>query len=180
MADFGVTETLLAISAATAAVGTGVSVAGQMQAGAAQKAAADYNAQVDRIKAQAQLNAAQADALQVQQQTRKKMGEAAAAFAAGGVDITGTPLMVLNDQAVQGELTRQLTLYKGQVAADALDQQAGADTYAGNVAAAAGDVKAGSTLLTGTSQIFGPSGSGNALITDLTKPSTSAGKSPAS
>lgn len=176
-----------------------VGAVGAIQAGQSQKAWSDYNAQVAQVRAQeAQMQAealaqqtqaqAQRQAQQSQDQaraqaaiqdqaTRRQLGEAAAAYAAAGVDGGGTPLAVMSDLATQGELSRRLLLYKGDVDAQnatyagqvnaqnllyngavtssGLNEQATIDRAQGAAAAAAGYTKAGTTLLTGASSFFG-------------------------
>lgn len=143
------TTGLAALSAATTVIGTGVSALGAMQQGNAQKAAADYNAKVERVQAQNVQNQAQAQAQQQDQANRRRMGEAAAAYGAAGVDMEGSPLSVMMDLGAQGELSKRLILYKGTVDAQSAMAQAGIDTATGQNAATAGLTKAGGTLLTG-------------------------------
>lgn len=140
------------------AVGSAVSAVGSYQAGQEQAAADKYNSQVATVKSQQDTLDAQATAAQQAQQTKQQVAEQASAFAAGGVDMSGTPLSVMLSTATQGELQRQLTLWQGGTQATADKQQAALDTASGAAAASAGTTKAGSTLLTGATTLLGPSG----------------------
>ncbi len=122
--------------AALAIAGTVVSALGQYQAGKAQEAAYKYNAAAD-------LAASQAQASQVEQETKRRLGAANAAFAAGGVTPEGSPTAVASDLATQGELAKQLTLYRGQTAANE-------QTFYARQASRAATIGAFSTLLSGT------------------------------
>jgi len=137
------------IAVALSAIGTVTAVAGAAQAGDAQQAAEQYNAQVDAVKAQEAQNQAASQAAIDQQTTRRNIGQISAAYGAGGVDASGTPLSVMMDQTTQGEMQRQLDLYRGNTNSMSDLQQATLDTASGAAAASAGAIKAGSTLMTG-------------------------------
>src|SRR5258708_37958136 len=104
--------TLAAASLAMTAVGTGVAVMGQMQAGSAQKAQMDYKAAVDRNNAVLASRAA-ADARQrgdiaaTQSDIRGKqlIGRQRATLASnGGVVDQGSALDLTSDTAAQNKL----------------------------------------------------------------------------
>ncbi len=135
-----------------AAAGSAVSAFGAIQQGQQASAAASYNAQAESQRATQQLQASQSQAQIVDQQNREKLGEAASAFGAAGVDMSGTPLSVMSSLASKGELNKQLTLYQGKLGALASTNQAALDTAQGNAAASGSIIKAGSTLLTGPYQ----------------------------
>lgn len=122
----------------------------QQQQGQQQAAASGYNAEVERIAAQTQLDQAQAQAQIDQQNTTRRLGQMAADFGGAGVQIgQGSPLEVMRDQAIQGELTRQLTLYRGNVAATDSLNRANLDLFGGSQYAQAGQNASTGTLLTG-------------------------------
>src|SRR5260370_33942961 len=102
---------MAAAGAALAIAGTVVSALGQYQAGKAQEAAYKYNAAAD-------LSSSQAQASQVEQETKRRLGAANAAFAAGGVTPEGSPTAVASGLATQGELAKQRTLYRAHTPAD--------------------------------------------------------------
>ena len=128
---------MMGISAATAAAGA----VGAIAAGNAQANAAKFNAMMA-------MDQAKATAGRQEQDTRRKLAEARAAYGAANVDIQGTPLEVMSDLATQGALDVQTTLWKGQM-------QAGQDQYQGQQAQTAGYVQAGGSILTGASQMAG-------------------------
>lgn len=139
--------------------GTVVSAFGSMAAGNAQAAAYRYNQQSEYVKAQEQLDASRAQAQQVEQENRQKMGQIESAYAAAGVDSdTGTPLQVMHSSAIQGELSRQLTLYRGKIGAINDTNQGTLYGIDATNAANAGIAKAAGTLLTGGTTFLGPSG----------------------
>ena len=128
-----------------------MSAASSIKQGQATGAADSYNAEVQGLRAQEATNSSDAQAAVVGQQTTDKLGQAGAAFGAGGVDMSGTPLEVMSSLANKGELNRRLTLYQGQVASIGdLNQQA-LDSAQGAAARSAATFAAGTTLLTGAS-----------------------------
>lgn len=156
-------ETAAAVASAASAVatvasvaGTAVSAIGSIQAGNQAKATADYNAQVESQRAQIAAQQSQNQAAIDETNSRRKMGEAASAYGAAGVDMSGTPLSVMSDLATQGELTRRLDIYKGQLNTTADQQQGALDTAGGAAQQSASYLQAGSTLLTGTAKAFSP------------------------
>ena len=141
--------------AAASAVGTAVSALGQVQSGEAAQATANYNAEVSQRNAAQAMQDAQATAAQQQEQNKQKIGEVVADYGASGVDPNSVSgLSVLWDQTRQGELARQLDLYRGQTQAAGYSSQAGLDTMSGAQAATAGALSAGSSLLTGASKTY--------------------------
>ena len=140
---FGAVSPLIGMAATNSAADA------QLAAGEAEARASEYNAQVSRQQAGTALQQSTAQAALVDQENRRKMGQVAAAYGASGVEMTGTPLEVMSDQATSGELNRQLTLYQGKVTANNLNQQATLDDYRAQVSRYSAGVKARSTVLTG-------------------------------
>ena len=190
-----ITAAMPAISSALSAGGTAATiqgttqaadaaVAGFNQAGAAALTTGEYNAGVQEARAQNALTAAAANAIQIKQQTTRKLGDIGAAFGAAGVE-GGTPLQVMQDSAIQGELTRQLMLYGGDVTAQAARQQGALDIFQGQstaqadairaaAASSAASIKNQCTLLTAAGSFFGPNGAGMSLLNGLSKSKTPA------
>lgn len=140
-------------------VASGISAIGSLQAGAAAESVAKYNAQVEEQRATEATGEAVAQEGQIAIQNRRQQAATVAAFGASGVDAnSGTPLSVMADQAMQGELSKQLTLYRGTTQAMADRQQGNLDIAQGNQAVTASYYKAGSTLLSGGAQVAGPNG----------------------
>lgn len=139
--------------AVAAVASSAVSASGSIMAGNSAKKAGDYNAQVMARRAQSELDAAQAEAMQIQQDAQRKMGDATAAFGASGVvTSSGTPLEVMADMAAQGELSKQLRLYQGKLAARADVEQGQLDIMQGKAAQSASQIQAAGSLLGGISK----------------------------
>lgn len=133
----------------------GMSALSSVAGGIQQQRAYSYNADLARAQAAQVTQESQAEAQQQEQQTKRTIGEQIAAAGASGVDATqGSPVNVVADQAQQGELSRQLLLYRGQVQSTALNNQAAADNFYGNQALVAGFGRGGSTLLTAGAQSY--------------------------
>ena len=118
---------------ATMAVATAVTAYGQYQAGKAQEAAYEADKQAQRIR---RLNATQR-----------------AAYAASGINLSGSALDVMEDSTTQGEMDRLAILYGGDVEAANARNEATLSRFQGKSAAAAGQSAAFGTLLGGASSI---------------------------
>jgi hypothetical protein len=133
-------------------VGTGLSAYSQYQAGAAQKEAYDYNAEIVQQKAAY-------DEAQARDRLRKLMSTQRALYAKAGVDLTsGSPLLVLAQTAAEGEeeaLNIRRTGYN----------EAQLQKYYGSQAKTAGTLGAGSTLLTGLGNLGLAYGAGKSGVT---------------
>lgn len=130
-------------------VGTVAGVAGAIQQGKAAKDAADYNAAVARNQAIAERQKAQFDADRDRDATRRLLSLQNAQFLASGVEVSGTPLLVMSDQAAQGELDAQAIIYGGTVRAQGFENEATMQTMRGKAAQTSSYFKAGGSLLTG-------------------------------
>jgi len=91
--------TLLAASVGTTAVGA---ISAQRSASTASK--------------QSKIDAA-ASAEKLRRQQARQIGQTRAAFGASGVQLTGTPLLVLQDQAAEAEENRRLVIHGGDIQA---------------------------------------------------------------
>lgn len=143
-----------------------MSAMGSIQAGQQASAIGSYNNAVEDQRAQIAKEQAGAQAAMDESNNRRKLGEAAAAYGAAGVDMTGTPLAVMSDQATQGELTRRLDLYRGNLTATSDIQQGQLDEAQGNAQKTASYFTAGSTLLSAAGKAassFYGGGAGTAL-----------------
>ena len=76
------------------------------------------------------------------------MGQAQAATGASSVQATGSPLSVMHDIASQGELSRRLTIWKGQQQATGALGQGAIDEATGEAQQKAAQISGVSTLLT--------------------------------
>lgn len=132
-----------AIAAAAAIASTVMSAVGQIQSGQAQKKMADYNARTAEDTARYQ-------AERQQDRVRRLMAGARVAVNKSGVTMSGSPLDVLSDSAVQAELDHQAILRQGTA-------QAAMDRYVGSMDESRGYLGAASALLSGASRSV-PSG----------------------
>lgn len=184
--------TLAVISLAATAIGTGVSFVGGVQTAAANKATAEYQAQVaknnETIAKQNADYARQAGQAEVEQQgmkTRAVIGQEAAAQGASGIDLTtGSPEEVRRSTQEIGQFDDMNIVQRAEMRArgfdiEAMNQGASARLYTqqGRNASTAGMYAGFSSLLTGGSSFsdkwlkyknegtFGSSGtSGDTLV----------------
>ncbi|HEV2186383.1 MAG TPA: hypothetical protein VGR70_04205 [Stellaceae bacterium] len=150
MADMGIGE-MLALG--SVAAGTAFSAFSSVNAGNQQASAYQFNQQVQQENASIVRQEAASQAAIDRQQTERTLGNVKAAYGAGGVDPNrGTPLDVMADQAMTGELTRQLDLYRGEVAATGDINQANLLGYEAQQARSAGENRAVATIFSGLGQ----------------------------
>lgn len=151
VADTGTTAGWMQRNAGTIGLLTsGVSSIGSLLAGQRQATADRYNA--DLASREADIARAQgvAEATQIQQNNRRMIGLAIANSGASGVDPNqGSPVNVVADLADQGELSRQLAIYRGDLRGVSLDSKAAMLRSSAGSAASAGTLTAGTTFLTG-------------------------------
>jgi len=157
--------TVAAVAGASlAAVGTGVSVMGQMQQASAAKAAANYQSEVAAGNQQiATQNADYAGASGEQtaaaseMKTRTQIGQIEAGEASSGVDINSpTSSALRSSQDLTGQLDAQTIrsnaarqAYGYETQATGFENTASAETATGENAQTAGEVGAGGSLLSG-------------------------------
>lgn len=117
--------------------------------GQQQQAAAQYNAKLVRNQALQAQYAAEAQAKQREEHTRRLLASQRVAAGASGVTTEGSPLAVMMDSAAQGAYEAGLIRAGGQYQSDALFGEAGIQRFYGQQAAEAGTLRAGTTLLSG-------------------------------
>ncbi|CCG40162.1 virion core protein, T7 gp14 family [Magnetospirillum molischianum] len=165
----GITASAVAIGAlALSAIGTGMSVYGQIQQGEQQKKMADYQAAVGEQNAKISDRAAQ-DAEErgrvAEQQQRLKtsqtIGTQRSALASSGVQVdSGSALDVVSDSSMLGEMdaltvrqNAEREAYQYKVQAYSSRTQSGMSTLAGKNAASNAAWGAGSTLIGGLGSV---------------------------
>lgn len=131
-----------------------VSAMGAMAQGNAQAGMAKYNEDVQQQNAETAKSVAATQAGQQQLQTRDQIAQQEAAYAGAGLDMNGTPLLVMQQTARQGALKSALTQWQGATAANADMNQAALDSYQGQQASTSSMLQAGTTLLTSASKMF--------------------------
>ena len=150
------------IFSAIATIAGSVMQAGQQSASAqAQSNAAYYNAAVAQNNANAAMQAAYADKQQQDRQNRAHLEVVRSKYLNSGIELEGTPLLVLSQEASQGGLESEKILQKGRIQQANYTNQAALDRYQGDTALSMGQSQSSGTLLGG---IFsGVSGLGRSL-----------------
>lgn len=128
-------------------------------AGYAQQQAAQYNAAVARNNAIAAQRAAEANAKQQETINRAHTSQLQANLIKSGVLMEGTPLMLISQDAAQGELSKEKILHQGQVQAMNYMNEANMQSYQGDVAAQAGENRASGLMTSGIFSGFSTVGS---------------------
>ena len=102
---------------------------------------------------QASVDKAAYDEEMHRERVRKLISSQRAAYGASGVDIEGSPLLLLEDTAAQGEMDALAIRYGGEVEASQKRSQAELYELQGKNAKKASYYKAGSSLLSGGASI---------------------------
>ena len=131
------------------AAGTAISVFGQLKEGKSKKQAAEFNEKVNRQNAELALTEARDNARLVDRQNYLLRGSIVAAAGASGGTQGGSVLDVIADAAAQGELEKQMILYRGQLKARGYTNSAELDEFSGDAAQTGSYLRAGSELLSG-------------------------------
>ncbi|HEI9795051.1 TPA: hypothetical protein SLN52_003898 [Serratia marcescens] len=149
-----------------------VSAYGQVQQGRQQEKIANANADAQEIAARDTINAGNDAAYQQRQQTRQLQGQQAAAFGAGGTDMTsGSALNIFGDTAAGGQLDALTTVNNAERQAAGLNFQAGVSRAQGQIDRNAANLGAATTILNSSLTAYGAYKSSGALD----KPATKAG-----
>lgn len=152
------------ISAVGSVVGAFAQSGAQSAAAQAQANAAYYNAAVAQNNANAAMQAAYAEKQSQDRKNRMAVENVRSKYLASGIELEGTPLLVLNEEVTQRALESEKILYRGKVQQAQYLNEANMSNYQGNVALSAGQSRADSTLLGG---IFsGVSGVGRAIYSN--------------
>lgn len=121
-----------------------------LEQGRQQSAVLEYNAQVARQQAQAELERARLEEAQFRRQTRLFQGTQRAAMGASGAVVgSGSFGDIIADDAIQAELGALAIRYGGQQQARFYSQQARLDRRSAASARQTGILRAGTSLLTG-------------------------------
>ena len=139
--------TMMAFSMAASAVTGVMGGMAAKKSGAANQGMADYNAALIRsqkIKAKQKANF---DANRIRSAGERLKSAQRTGFAKGGVQMTGTPLEVLGNTAADIEYDAQLSIYAGELDANAFEAQAVLKGYEGKIAKFKGDTQAKSAYV---------------------------------
>lgn len=143
------------ITAAAAVIGAGVSAYSSIQSGNSQKKAANYNAEMERRKAQDALQIGAIEGAAKRDKARKIASQQAEGIAMSGVALdTGTPLALLTETAGLGELDSLRAVNNAQRQAYGFNASATLDEFSGNAASRTGILNGAGTFLGGASQAY--------------------------
>jgi|SRR5215217_1913032 len=153
-----ISSTVLAAAAiASAVIGTGVAVYGQVQAAKTAKEMGEYNAKLAENQAQQVDMDARESVKRRREQNRRFQGMQRTAFAKSGVSIEGSPLEVMAETAGILELEALDASRQASQQTSALRAQGAYDRRVGSTQARAAYIGAGASLLAGASNIAGSS-----------------------
>ena len=141
------------IGGISAAAGAGVQAYGSYQQGKSEEALGKYNAKVAERQAQAAEMQASAEAKRQQRATRAEQARQRVLLAKSGITSEGTPLMLLEQSAMNAEMDRQTILREGNIQSDQFTSQAAADRARAKSAGRAGRIGAAGSLLSGAGQV---------------------------
>lgn len=149
------------VSAVATVAGSVMQAGQQAAAGQAQANAAYYNAAVAQQNANAAMQAAYADKQQQDRENRSKLEQVRSKYLSSGIELEGTPLLVLQEENSQMALESDKILHRGKVQYANYMNEANMARYQGDVASSMAQSQASGTLLGG---IFsGVSGVGRQL-----------------
>lgn len=144
-----------------AASGVSSMIGGNASANAAQAQAEAqanayrYNAQVADNNAVAARDAAKADVKQQNRVNSLKHGKLITQAIAQGVELSGTPLMILDEDTAQGALESKKIGYKGEIQARNYQNQAQMQRFYADAAISAGENQANASRTSGLLGAFG-------------------------
>jgi len=138
----------LEIAAIAALAGGATAAAGQVQQGIAAKKAGEYNAAVAENQALTAINKATFDANRQELEAQARLSLMQTRFNKSGVDLKGTPLLVLTEQSAQDELDHNAIIYGGGITASGFREQGALAKFEGQQKFTGSVAGAGSTLLT--------------------------------
>lgn len=132
--------------------GAAISAAGAIQRSNAEKAAANYNAQLRERDATVALQQANQQAWLVRLQGQQAAGAMRAGYGASGVTVEGSPMDALAMSASQNELDAQTVLYGAKLKATGYASDAALARNQAIVAGQQGQLEAASYLVGGAGQ----------------------------
>lgn len=136
--------------------GAGMSAISAIQQGKAAKAAANFNAHIQRQNAEIAREQTKAQVAQHDREQVLRMGAVRASQGkSGGAANEGSVLDILADTAAQGEIQRQDIIYRGALAERGHNNTAALDVFSGKNAERQGYLQAGSELLSGGAKAMG-------------------------
>jgi hypothetical protein len=145
------------------AVGTGLSVFGQLQQGKQQQQLFEFNSAVSLQQAQLARESGRITQERLRKQKRSFTSKQTAAFAAAGVRLTGSPFQVLADTAAELEFDMMIEDFNTRVAVLNAQTSAQLELIKGQQARTSSIVNAGTTLLTQIPNFVSSANKGNVV-----------------
>ena len=144
----------------------GALVVGQFLVGQQQARVFRANARTLRQQAADALLFGQLEAERIRRSGERVQGDLRATVGAAGVELSGSPLAVAVDQAIEIDREARVTLFNAERQAASLEAEARAQRRAAKSARRVGGIQAATTFLTGGSRlgIFDPSGGSPPLL----------------
>jgi hypothetical protein len=140
----------LAAAALVASVaGTAMSAYSEIQQGKEQQQWSEYNAAVAERDAASAKQSAEYEAGQKRKETQKLLGRQRALYGKAGVTLEGSPLLMMEETASEGEIDALMIEREGKLRAGSYQSEAALSRMKGSAAKRAGYYGAGSSLLTG-------------------------------
>jgi len=127
---------------------TGIKMFGQIQQAKAQQKVFEYNAAVNRQRAEMIQQAGQLEVDKLRREKRRFTEKQVAAYAKAGVRLTGSPLQVIADTATELEMDILIEDFNTRIGVINAQNSARLDELRGAQAMQSGYWSAGSTLLT--------------------------------
>lgn len=131
-----------------------IAAGGALYSGEQQRKAASYSADVAEQAARAAQEKVAYDETMHREKIRKNLSTMRSLYGRAGVDMTGTPLLALEESAAQGEMDALAIRYGGDVAAARQRSEAGLLKIQGKAAQTSSYFQAGSTLLQGAGSMY--------------------------
>lgn len=135
--------------------GTAFSVVGALNKASAESSAAKTNAEVSRQNAVAASEQAAAEEARQRRIARQVQGAGRAAVGASGVSLEGSPLDILEQNAINEELDALNIRYRGQLAARSANIEADQYSLSARTAKTSGYLSAAGKLLSGAASAYG-------------------------
>ncbi len=135
-------------------VGTVLQASAAKQAANAEADAAEYNAKINEQRAQQERDAAEASSEDFRRKEGAKKASAIADLGASGVQIAGTPLLLLSDIEQEIELGAARIGNTGATRATSYENSATLDRFKASNSRKAGSLAAGASLIGGVSKFF--------------------------
>lgn len=124
-----------------------VSAVGALSAGEQQAKAAKANAAMAQQRGEMVMQQATAQSEIQARNNKRAQAEAIAGYGASGLELVGSPLDVLADQAQEGELSKEMILYRGRIGEVTSANEASMYSMQARNARTASYFQAGTTLL---------------------------------